>query len=210
MTLRRAILPILASLLLTSTSSAHVMRLTDMLSPPFKPFDANPSNFDILTHLLQASNLTATLSSMRGYTLFAPNDRAFIRAAAYFAGCSGPVTEPVAFRALLRAARRPAPIPGRGDGLREMLLNHVVRAPITSRMLLGRPSLLSTDAKGGRATIINAGTGELVDASPRTPNAVALPAAFDVFLADGVVVHVVDAVLLPVAANVPVRRVPCM
>lgn len=133
-----------------------------------------------------------------------------MRAAHYFAGCHGTVSEAAAFRAIIRQTGRGMRAGGGDASLREMLLNHVVQAPVTARMLMRRPSVVTTLADGGKATIINAGTGELVDASPRTPNAIVVNGSGDVFLADGVIVHVVDAVLLPVPANAPTQSPPCM
>lgn len=169
---------------------------SDILSGPTKKFDKNLDNFDILTKLAVFAGLAETLTTKKRYTLFAPNDRAFVRLARAITPFSGN-DEEKAFNALFSAVGTGIKVKGKtikGKALvSAILLFHASPYRISSRFVLGHPALLRT-LKG--AYILSSGDGELVDKSPKTPNPTVVKA--DIKVQGRVIVHVIDFVLLPV------------
>eukprot|EP00171_Calliarthron_tuberculosum_P014728 IDg14728t1 len=104
----RGVTLLLVATLLASTqgmvTNPTVLKWANVLSPADKAFDKDGSNFDILTKLVGIAGLGEQLTSMGDYTLFAPNDRAFVVTARFITPFRGPVTdEEGAYNALVAA-----------------------------------------------------------------------------------------------------------
>ncbi|WP_109209952.1 MULTISPECIES: fasciclin domain-containing protein [Microbacterium] len=146
--------------------------------------DANPWDYDLLVQAVLATGLDATLSdSGTQFTVFAPNDRAFLRLVADLTG-SEPASEADALTAITSAFTV--------DQIAGILLYHVVSGqslgPI--KVLLSR-SL--TMADGG--TVQPRGI-TLRDETPSLKDPRLVPWAINIQATNGVI-HTIDRVLVP-------------
>ena len=177
--------------------AAAPLKWADVLSAPDAPFDNNGDNFDILTKLAVFADLAETITTAEKVTVFAPTDASFVRLARAITSFNG-TSEAEAFDALVAVVTAGVTI---GDDLvsgkdlvAAILKYHVSPHLYPSTSVLGHPALLHTLLG---TDIITVGNGELVDMSPSTPNPVVATA--DLAVENGVIVHVIDFVLLPVA-----------
>lgn len=179
-----------------------VLMWGDVLSPVNKSFDMDGGNFDILSKLVRFAGLATDLTTLKGFTLFAPNDAAFVLTARIITDFRGPITdEEAAFNALVAVVTKGivvgnATVAG-PELVKTILLYHVINARISSTVVLRGPLIIRTF---NDLRIISTGKGELVDQSPDTPNPSVVKA--DIMLQNNVIVHVINAVLLPVPVAV--------
>ncbi len=196
---RRTILAIALSLAIVSTASAQTLRWTDIVTPAGS-FNDDGADFNILSELVRFAQLDGTITTLRGFTLFAPNDNAFRRLSRNVGGFKNG-TEKEVLDALVGVVTAGVMVDGEKvagvDLVKAILLYHVVEFPVGSGVVLGHAARIPTMSK---KFIISPGTGELVDMSVDIPNAKVIKA--DVMVENGVTVHVINQVLIPV--NIPV------
>jgi uncharacterized surface protein with fasciclin (FAS1) repeats len=147
---------------------------------PFE-FDDNGDDFDILVAAVIATGADAILDGSMDYTVFAPNDQAFLDAVSAVAGME--ITdEQEAFDTAVAAFGV--------DGVRDILLYHVTAD--------WRPSPSLLKAKGDKSvTMADGNTISVSSAGEITANnSSATIIAADIKTADGGI-HVIDFVLLP-------------
>lgn len=200
--------------MLLACASAQMMPLkwADVLSAENKPFDSVGGNFDILSKLVRFAGLAETITTARGYTLFAPNDQAFVYTARAITAFAGPITdEAAAFDALVAFVTTGVTIGNMTVSgvplVKEILLYHVSPFRASSQYVLGHPLVFGTLSSLEGAKFISTGKGELVDNSPDTPNPKVVKA--DLMVENNFIIHVINAVLLPIPAEVPVAAYFC-
>ena len=148
-------------------------------------FDRNEGDFDVLNVAIRVTGLRSALDGPGTFTVFAPTDGAFKDTAAAVCGVRWGRTEWRATLCLLKELG--------GDGLRDVLLYHVLPIEAESSVVL---SLLDTPLEtlqGGSITPSLDG-GDLIVKDGEEPFPTVI--ATDVEASNGVV-HVIDGVLLP-------------
>ncbi|MEW1835442.1 fasciclin domain-containing protein [Microbacterium sp. NPDC079995] len=146
--------------------------------------DANGSDYDILVQALVATGLDDTLSDTdTTYTVFAPNDRAFLRLVADLTG-EAPASEAAALEAITSTFT--------AEQIADILLYHVVAGKKLSpvKVLFSRSIEM---ANGG--TIEPRGI-VLRDETPELKNPKLVLRAIDIPASNGVI-HTIDRVLVP-------------
>ncbi|MCM3695421.1 fasciclin domain-containing protein [Microbacterium oleivorans] len=146
--------------------------------------DANGSDYDILVQALVATGLDDTLSDDdTTYTVFAPNDRAFLRLVADLTG-EAPASEAAALEAITSTFT--------AEQIADILLYHVVAGKKLSpvKVLFSRSIEM---ANGG--TIEPRGI-VLRDETPELKNPKLVLRAIDIPASNGVI-HTIDRVLVP-------------
>ena len=181
------------ALLLSVTARAdhhHLPTITDIVVASGGEFDHDREDFDILLNAVLTAELEGVLADREAdFTVFAPNDRAFIRLARDF-GFQGR-GESAAFGAIVNALTE------LGDGdpipvLRNVLLYHVL--PESKSLHEVRDGGVIQTALDG-ATLVP-GRNRLLDDEPDFRNPGFVKAATDIPAANGVV-HVINRVLIP-------------
>ena len=146
--------------------------------------DANPGDYDLLVQAVIATGLAPVLDDeSQRYTVFAPNDRAFMRLVADLSG-SYPVSEQAALDAVVATLGV--------DKIKNVLLYHVV----AGRTLGPLQVLLA-----GRVTMANAGTIKprglrLHDETPALRDPRLVLSGLNIRATNGVI-HTIDGVLVP-------------
>ena len=152
-------------------------------------FDDNPNDYDILRDALVATGLVGAVAAADDITVFAPNDRAFIRTA-YELGYEGPSDEGAIFAFLAGALGVTADDPGLLD---DVLLYHVSPGSQT-RGDIFRADSVSTLLG---ADIPTQGT-RFIDADPDLKNA-QIVRHFNIRTGNGII-HTINRVLIPIDA----------
>ncbi|MGE0881654.1 MAG: fasciclin domain-containing protein [Acidimicrobiia bacterium] len=151
-------------------------------------FDHNHRDYDMLLNAVKAAGLVDALNDAGAdLTVFAPNDRAFVRLARTL-GYHG-TDEAGAFDAIVGVLTKL----GNGDPipvLKQVLLYHVVSGTITARDARGADSV--TTLQGGS---LGVEFPKLIDADPDLRDARVIR-PFDLRATNGIV-HTIDRVLLP-------------
>ncbi len=198
--IRHTTLAIVLSIAIVSTASAQTLKWTDIVTPAGS-FNNNGADFNILSELVRFAKLDTTITTLRHFTLFAPDDNAFRRLAKNVGGFKRG-TEKEVLDALVKVVTAGVMVGGVRvagvDLVKAILLYHVVKFPVGSGVVLGHAARIPTMA---RKSIISPGTGELVDKAVDIPNAKVIKA--DLMVENGVTVHVINQVLIPV--NIPVN-----
>ncbi|SPJ28938.1 fasciclin domain-containing protein [Falsiruegeria mediterranea] len=150
-------------------------------------FDDNGGDFDLLREAVTAANLAGSLDAPGDFTVFAPNDAAFVglsQALGYGGGDeAGALTYILDSLRLLSAGEDPI------DLLSTVLTYHVAGESLQSSQVIA----------AGQVTTLQTGTltvdgTSLVDADPDIPNPNLI--ALDIQASNGIV-HVLDGVLIP-------------
>lgn len=146
--------------------------------------DSNPYDYDILVQAVLATGLAPVLADTgTDYTVFAPNDQAFIRLVGELTGTS-PASEADALGVITTAFTI--------DQIRSVLLYHVVPGEALDRVgVLTAGSL--TMADGG--TVMPRGIN-VRDESPSLTDPRLVKGAVDIAASNGVI-HTIDRVLVP-------------
>lgn len=179
---------------------------TAALKKPFKSldnpkigvgeFDDDTSNFDVLYYLIELVKLPAFDAAVNGaaFTLFAPNDAAFIATAKDLGLVDDGADEAAAVTAIAAALGKMGDLP---ELITTILNYHIVPIVVSSSALMNTEEM-KTLAEG--LTIARGREGmfrlELADKSPVLTNA-------KIYLTDSIafngVVHAIDRVLLPIS-----------
>lgn len=173
-----------------------------LLSPLSSMFDNDGSNFDIFTALIRDAAMESLLVGAKDITLLAPNDEAFGRSARYMGSYLGdPTNEKAVYEAFKTMAKDGMMINGvamPGDELiRFFLAYHILSDQQAGKNFNGMPRSMTT---ASTVFILSIGTKEIVDISSATPNAKVLQS--DISIEGGVLVHSIDAVLIPFEVSV--------
>jgi len=201
---------VLSIALICVSAQAPPAKWGDILSPEGKAFDMNGENFDILSKLARFAGLAGTLTTKRHYTLFAPNDAAFVKLARYITPFKGPITDEAgAYTALVDAVTAGIPVGAttvNGTALvSAILLYHASDFVLPASLVTKRAAFIPMLDKN--FVITTGASAELVDKSPDTPNPKVIKT--DISVEGGVTVHVINAVLLPVPVPVAPGAIFC-
>lgn len=161
--------------------------ITGIVAASGGEFDDNGADFDLLLNAVLAAGLDGTLDGAGDFTVFAPNDDAFVGLAQAL-GFSG-ADEGEAFGFIVDALT----VLGGGDPiplLTAVLTYHVTGESLQASQVLASDTIVTL--QGGSLTVD--GTS-LVDADPGVPNPNII--ATDIQASNGIV-HVIDGVLLPI------------
>lgn len=203
---RRTIATIALCLAIAATASAQTLTWGDIVTPAGST-DNDGTNFNILSELVRFAQLDSTITTLRRFTLFAPNDDAFRRLARNVGGLKSG-TEKQVLDALVKVVTAGVMVDGTRvagvDLVKAILLYHVVSFPLGSSVVLGHAARIPTMSK---KFIISPGTGELVDNSVDIPNPKVIKA--DIKVENMVTVHVINQVLLPVNIPVDINTLVC-
>ncbi len=173
-----------------------------LLSPLSSTFDDDGSNFDIFSALIRGASMESLLVAAKDITLLVPNDEAFGRSARYMGSYRGdPSNETAVFETYKAMSKDGMTIDGvnmPGDELMKFFLAyHIVSDQHPGENFLGIPRSMKT---ASTVPILSIGTKEIIDISSATPNAKVLQT--DLRIQRGVIVHSIDAVLLPFEVSV--------
>ena len=186
-----AISAVCAMFFITTTvaNASHPGTITDIVAASGGEFDRDRNDFDILLNAVLAADLAGALADPdANLTVFAPNDRAFIRLAREFGYTRG--GEAVAFDTIVAALTELAgdPIPL----LRSILLYHTSADQKTLLDLQSEP-IVMTGLTG--ATIVVA-RNRLLDNEPDVRDPRFVHGATDIQAQNGIV-QVINRVLIP-------------
>jgi uncharacterized surface protein with fasciclin (FAS1) repeats len=146
--------------------------------------DSNPGDYDLLVQAVTATELVPTLSDEDAhFTVFAPNDRAFLRLVRDLTGRT-PASEQEALETITGALT--------GDQIRNVLLYHVVAGKsLTVRQVQHKRRLRM--ANGG---IVRPRGRVLRDETPSARNPKIVRRASNIHASNGII-HTIDRVLRP-------------
>lgn len=170
--------------------AGHPGTITEIVAASGGTFDANQDDFDILLNAVLAAELDGVLADPHAdFTVFAPNDRAFIRLAREFGFESG--GEAAAFGAIVAA------LTALGDGdpippLRNVLLYHVSPQAKSLHEILN--SRIVPTALAGESVV--SVRQRLLDNEPDLRDPRFVEGATDIAAQNGVI-QVIDRVLIP-------------
>ena len=193
-----------ASALSAPETSSFLGQLTKTYNDPLTtPNDGNPYDFDIVTKAAIATGAVDTLASLRTFTLFAPNDRAF-EVLANRLGLLGPNHR---FGATVDEKRGTAALVGALglDTIRGVLLYHVFTgARVTGAQVLSGPFYQRLTMANGQKlsiTVLSRSAAfpviVLGDKDGRWFNDLVVKSKIDVVKTPNAVVHGISDVLLP-------------
>ena len=148
--------------------------------------DANPYDYDLLVQAVTATGLAPVLDDeSKTFTVFAPNDRAFMRLVADLTG-----TQPASEQAALQTAVSALGL----DAIKNVLLYHVV----PGRKLGPLQVLLSRSLTMANGGIVRPRGITLRDETPSLQDPRLVLFAIDIRATNGVI-HTIDRVLFPAA-----------
>lgn len=126
-----------ATALSTDETNDFLGQLTKTYNDPSGPADNNPYDFDIVTQLALDTGATGVLAGLDGFTLFAPNDRAF----EVTANNLGLLGKKYRYSAKVDEKRVYEALKPLGNGvITEILLYHVIpNAKVTGKQVLSGP-----------------------------------------------------------------------
>ena len=204
---------VVAGAVLATAPSAHALsapetasfltQLTRTYNDPTVSNDGNPYDFDIVTKAAIATGAVDTLASLKSFTLFAPNDRAF-EVLANKLGLLGPhhrygatVDEKRVITALIGALGL--------DKIKQVLLYHVYAGGrVTGAQVLSGPfyqRLTMADGQKLSVTVLSRSAAFPViilgDKDGQWFNDYVVKSKIDVVKTDNAVVHGISDVLLP-------------
>ncbi|MEM9320786.1 MAG: fasciclin domain-containing protein [Pseudomonadota bacterium] len=169
--------------------------ITGIVSASGGAFDSNGGDFDLLLNAVQAADLAGALDSETAdFTVFAPNDAAFVGLAQTL-GFHGE-DEGAAFGYIVDALT----LLGKGDPiplLTEILTFHVSPSSLQASQILSGDPIATL--QGGTLDVDGL---QLVDADPGLPNPGLI--ATDIPASNGIV-HVIDGVLQPIETSAVLR-----
>ncbi|MBI5160668.1 MAG: fasciclin domain-containing protein [Micrococcales bacterium] len=145
--------------------------------------DSNPADYDILIQALTVTGLASTLADPTGrFTVFAPNDAAFLRLVTDLTGAA-PASEAAALAAIV-----PLGVPA----ISSILLGHVVAGKALGPISV----LLSRSITTANGSVIRPRLLTLRDENPRFADPRLVLSGLNIRASNGVI-HTIDRVLLP-------------
>ena len=170
-----------------------------VLSTKTAPFDDIGSNFDILTELLRITNMTEKLFTEQNITVFLPTDEAIARSAHYIGMYRGEMNnEKKVYDTLAKTLRDGMVVEGVNitayEVLRLFLGYHVTGKQLGMENFIGAPRSIDMI---NAVPVLSAGSKELIDLSPATPNSRIIGDALQI--EGDVIVYAIDTALIPFA-----------
>ncbi len=172
--------------------------IADIVSQSGGEFDSDNGDFDILLRALQATGLTDVLADPDAdFSVFAPNDAAFIELARSLGAVVEDGDEDAAFNAIVAALTELSPDGDPIPLLTNVLLYHVAPGAQTAEAIANSPSIETALGES-----IHPRDGELIDNDPDVPNPQFVEGATDIEASNGLI-QVIDRVLLPIDVPAP-------
>jgi uncharacterized surface protein with fasciclin (FAS1) repeats len=191
-----------ATALTPEENGAFLKQLTATYNDPTTtPNDGNPYDFDIVTKAALLTGADKTLASLKAFTLFAPNDRAF----EVLANEKGLLGKNYRYGATVDETKVFNAIAGSGIDITNVLLYHVIpNAKVTGKQVLSGPftqRVTMANTQSLRITVLsrNANFPVIVlgDRDGKFFNDLVVRSKIDAVQTQNTVVHGISDVLLP-------------